>query len=64
LAVHLCIKKEDELMFLMIATIQKDLQSSNYLEVLSALTVFPYVVTAETLPALVELILKIKDHSK
>jgi AP-4 complex subunit epsilon-1 len=51
-------------MLLMIATIQRDLKSSNYLEVCSALTVIPFIVNSETLPALIELILQTKTHSK
>jgi len=64
LAISLCIPNTSELMLLLIAVIQKDLKSTNYLEVSAALTAASKVITNETLPALLNQIINLKNHSK
>lgn len=64
LAVQLCLPKSHELMLLIVAPIQKDLKSTNYLEVCAALTVASHVVTSETIPALYDRVVALKNHDR
>lgn len=63
LGVCLSIPTNNELMLLLIAVIQKDLKSSNFLEVSAALSAASKIITTETLPALLDLILALKNHN-
>jgi hypothetical protein len=64
LAVTLCIPNSSEFMLLLIAVIQRDLKSTNYLEVSAALTAASKVITIETLPALMSQIISLKTHNQ
>eukprot|EP00471_Norrisiella_sphaerica_P007118 CAMPEP_0184491266 /NCGR_PEP_ID=MMETSP0113_2-20130426/19974_1 /TAXON_ID=91329 /ORGANISM="Norrisiella sphaerica, Strain BC52" /LENGTH=1192 /DNA_ID=CAMNT_0026875551 /DNA_START=119 /DNA_END=3697 /DNA_ORIENTATION=- len=63
LACCLCLHKDHELMLLLVSTIQKDLQSDNFLEVSMALTVVCKLISAETIPVIMPLVLKLLDHA-
>ena len=64
LAISLCIPKDHELQLLIIANLQKDLQSTNYLEVSCALSAATKLVSEETIPALITPLLKLKNYAK
>lgn len=64
LAITLTLSNRDERILLIIAIIQKDLKSTNYLEVSSALSAAAKVLTPETVPALMNQILGLKNHPK
>ena len=64
LAVSLCLHAGHELMLLLINTIQQDLRSDNFLEVSMALIVVGRLVNAETLPALLPLVIKALEHAQ
>ena len=59
----LFLSPESELMFLLINTIQKDLKSSNLLEISFALIAVSKLVTAEMVPALTALVGPLLTHS-
>eukprot|EP01012_Entosiphon_sulcatum_P040357 TRINITY_DN53_c2_g1_i1.p1 TRINITY_DN53_c2_g1~~TRINITY_DN53_c2_g1_i1.p1 ORF type:complete len:1119 (-),score=215.85 TRINITY_DN53_c2_g1_i1:24-3173(-) len=62
LAVSLCIKQDDELMMLVVAQLQKDLASSNYLEVCIALTGSCKVLNAELIPCVIQKVQSLLGH--
>jgi AP-4 complex subunit epsilon-1 len=62
LAISLCIPKEHELMLLLIANLQKDLSSTNYLIVCAALTAAAKLVNEETIPALLPSVINLRKH--
>lgn len=51
-----------ELNLLMVATIQKDLQSTNYLQICYGLNAALQVASQETIPAIVPMLQKLKAH--
>ena len=64
LAVTLTLHKDHTFMLLLINTIQQDLKSDNYLEASMALTVVSKLVNAETIPAVLPLVVKLLDHKE
>eukprot|EP00467_Chlorarachnion_reptans_P021737 CAMPEP_0114488962 /NCGR_PEP_ID=MMETSP0109-20121206/1622_1 /TAXON_ID=29199 /ORGANISM="Chlorarachnion reptans, Strain CCCM449" /LENGTH=1192 /DNA_ID=CAMNT_0001665415 /DNA_START=494 /DNA_END=4072 /DNA_ORIENTATION=- len=63
LACCLCLHKDHQLMLLLVSTIQKDLNSDNFLEVSMALTVVCRLISSETIPVIMPMVLKLLDHS-
>ncbi len=63
LASCLTLNRDHSLILLLTSTIQKDLQSDNFLVVSMALTVVAKLVNAETAPAIYPQVLKLLDHS-
>ena len=63
LACSLFIDENSELQILMIATIQRDLQSKNHLEILAALTVLGTRCNQHTLMAVSEVVCKLLGHA-
>eukprot|EP01006_Ploeotia_vitrea_P035710 TRINITY_DN65928_c7_g1_i1.p1 TRINITY_DN65928_c7_g1~~TRINITY_DN65928_c7_g1_i1.p1 ORF type:complete len:1086 (+),score=219.34 TRINITY_DN65928_c7_g1_i1:30-3287(+) len=63
LVVSLCLKPEDELVMLAVAQIQKDLASSNYLEVCVALTACCKMLSAELIPCVIQAVQGLMNHS-
>lgn len=63
LACSLFIDKSNDLIILMIATIQKDLQSKNYLEVLAALTVLSKLNHQHIIAAVSEVVGTLMQHT-
>lgn len=62
LATSLCLPKDHELVLLLTHNMQKDLKSSNQLEISSALTAASKIITEETIPALLPSVLDLKTH--
>lgn len=64
LAVSLTLHKDHSFMLLLINSIQQDLRSDNFLEASMALTVVAKLVNAETIPAIMPLVVKLLDHKE
>ena len=64
LAVSLVLNPDHSFMLLLINTIQKDMRSDNVLEVSIALNVVCKLVSSETVPALLPLVVKLLDHKE
>jgi AP-4 complex subunit epsilon-1 len=64
LVISLCIPKGHELLLLLIANMQKDMKSTNYLIVCAALTAAAKLVNEETVPALLPAVLTLRKHQK
>lgn len=62
LGVCLCLQPEDELIFLMINTMQRDLKSQNFLEVCTALHACSSLVNEETIPAMLKFVTDLLPH--
>mmetsp|Transcript_62189 Transcript_62189/g.131388 ORF Transcript_62189/g.131388 Transcript_62189/m.131388 type:complete len:988 (+) Transcript_62189:93-3056(+) len=62
LTCNLFLHKDHELMLLLINTMQRDLQSSNHLEVCAALTSVSRLVNLEMIPAISPLVFKLLSH--
>lgn len=62
LACCLCLHMDHQLMLLLINTIQKDLSSDVFLEVCMALTVVCKLISPETIPVIMPLVVKLLDH--
>lgn len=60
----ICLKPDDELVLLLINTIQKDLASSDYIEVGAALNYCSQAVHREIIPILLPSIMNLLFHSK
>ncbi|XP_033112372.1 AP-4 complex subunit epsilon-1-like [Anneissia japonica] len=64
LAICMLLHEDHELLVLMVNTFQRDLKSSNFLEVCMALTAVSYLGTADMTPVLLPLIQKHISHSR
>lgn len=64
LAVSLTLHKDHPFMLLLINTMQQDLKSDNYLEASMALTVVAKLVNAETIPAVLPLVVRLLEHKE
>nr|CAG4719119.1 unnamed protein product [Naegleria fowleri] len=64
LAVTLCLPPEHELLLLLIANLQNDMKSTNYISACCALTAAAKVVNEETIPALLPQVLELRKHAK
>jgi len=64
LAVTLVLNPDHQFMLLLINTMQKDMRSDNVLEVSMALGVVCKLVSVETVPALLPLVVKLLDHKE
>eukprot|EP00762_Andalucia_godoyi_P004031 ANDGO_05635.mRNA.1 AP-4 complex subunit epsilon len=64
LAVALTLHPDHELMLLLVNTMQRDLASSNYLEVCAALTVVGKLANGDILPALIQPVIGLFSHSQ
>ena len=64
LAVCLVLNPDHSFMLLLINTIQKDMRSDNVLEVSMALNVVCKLVSVETVPALLPLVVKLLEHKE
>ncbi|EER03101.1 AP-1 complex subunit gamma-1, putative [Perkinsus marinus ATCC 50983] len=64
MASSLFLNGDDELMLLLINTMQRDLGSSNFLETCAALSAVTQVVNAEMIPAILPLVTKLLTHSQ
>ncbi|KAL0479866.1 AP-4 complex subunit epsilon [Acrasis kona] len=62
LSITLCVPKDHELVLLLIANLQNDLLSTNYLIVCAALTAASKLVNEETIPALLPSVLQLRKH--
>jgi len=62
LAITLCVPKDHELVLLIIACLQNDLTSTNYLIVCAALNAASKIVNEETIPALLPSVLQLRKH--
>ena len=63
LASSLFIDENSEMIILMISTMQKDLQSKNYLEILAALNCLSKLSNNHVMQAVHEAVIKLLDHS-
>lgn len=63
LACSLCLHPEHELITLLVNTIRRDLKSSNHLEVCAALIAVSKLVNAEIMPAVLECVAQLLEHS-
>ena len=64
LAAGVFLDESDELIILMINTLQRDLKSSNYLTVCHALTASCRLVSGETIPAISQMVVDLLKHPK
>jgi AP-4 complex subunit epsilon-1 len=64
LAVGLVLHEDHELIILLVNTIQRDLKSSNYLEVCAALGAVCKLMNAETIPAVLPQVVELLSHSQ
>jgi len=64
LAVSLTLHPDHSFMLLLINTLQQDLRSDNWLEASMALTVVAKLLNAETIPAILPLVVKLLDHKE
>eukprot|EP00397_Hematodinium_sp_SG-2012_P004969 GEMP01004985.1.p1 GENE.GEMP01004985.1~~GEMP01004985.1.p1 ORF type:complete len:979 (+),score=207.70 GEMP01004985.1:87-3023(+) len=64
LACNVFLQKDHEFMLLLINTLQRDLNSTNHLEVCAALICICRLVNLEMVPAILPLVLKRLDHPK
>lgn len=64
LACNVFLNKDHEFMLLLINTLQRDLNSTNHLEICAALVCICRLVNLEMVPAIVPLVLKKLDHPK
>jgi AP-4 complex subunit epsilon-1 len=64
LTCNLCLHNEHELMLLVINTMQRDLNSTNHLEVCAALSSVSRLVNLEMVPAIFPLVQKLLAHSQ
>eukprot|EP01122_Echinamoeba_exundans_P013933 TRINITY_DN6190_c0_g1_i1.p1 TRINITY_DN6190_c0_g1~~TRINITY_DN6190_c0_g1_i1.p1 ORF type:complete len:1271 (+),score=303.12 TRINITY_DN6190_c0_g1_i1:34-3813(+) len=60
--VALCFHENHELMMLLINSFRRDLDSTNILEVCSALSAMSMLISSETVPAVVEVVKKLVSH--
>lgn len=63
LAVTLCLPKNHELILLIISNLQKDLQSTNFMEVCAALSAASKIINEETIPALLPTVQTLQKHT-
>ena len=64
LAVSLLLHEDHELIYLLVNTIQRDLQSTNIVEVCMALTVICKLINAEMIPAVLQYVVPCLSHSR
>eukprot|EP00696_Hemimastix_kukwesjijk_P019598 gnl/Hemi2/8927_TR3095_c0_g1_i1.p1 gnl/Hemi2/8927_TR3095_c0_g1~~gnl/Hemi2/8927_TR3095_c0_g1_i1.p1 ORF type:complete len:209 (+),score=42.35 gnl/Hemi2/8927_TR3095_c0_g1_i1:89-715(+) len=64
LAVTLCLRADDDLIILMVNTMQRDLRSTNQLEICAALQACCTLVNAETIPAMLSFVTDLLQHSR
>ena len=64
LTCNLCLHKDHELLLLLINSMQRDLNSSNHLEVCAALSSVCRLVNAEMIPAMLPLVEKVLGHAQ
>ena len=63
LIVTLCLSPDSELILLLVASLLRDMESSNFMENCIALTAVRKLVNRETIPALLPTIIKLLSHS-
>jgi AP-4 complex subunit epsilon-1 len=63
LACSLCLHPEHELITLLVNTMRRDLKSTNHLEVCAALIAVSKLVNAEIMPAIIECVAELLDHT-
>merc|ERR1712072_698870 len=63
LTVSLCLHENHELILLLVSNLQRDMASSNFLEVSASLTTVMKLVNAETAPAILENLIPLFTHS-
>mmetsp|Transcript_23757 Transcript_23757/g.62092 ORF Transcript_23757/g.62092 Transcript_23757/m.62092 type:complete len:1254 (+) Transcript_23757:47-3808(+) len=64
LAVSVLLHEDHELMLLLVNTMQRDLKSTNVVEICTALTAMARVMNAEMIPAVLPLVEKLASHSR
>jgi AP-4 complex subunit epsilon-1 len=64
LAVSVLLHEDHELMLLLVNTMQRDLKSTNVVEICTALTAMARVMNAEMIPAVLPLVEKLASHGR
>src|SRR3990167_1959736 len=64
LAVAVFLHKDHPLMIMLVNSFRRDLESPNYLIVCAALTTMAKLLTHETVPTVVSIVIKLLDHPK